>query len=932
MSSRRCLIVFVWITGFIATPVLAQETGSEGSSQQGGEGQQSGQQQEVPEQVQQEIEKQGMTVDQARQRAQELGIDLSNPQQAAQRARQLGVPESRIQQMLNAYRQQQVGETQQETQQEQQQEEQQQEEEPEEEEPEEEEAEQDTAQIGEGLRYFGYNFFDNVPDAFEPSATGPVDEGYLVGPQDELRLVVWGSAEFQYDLPVDKEGRIYIPNVGQFTVAGKQLRTLRKEIKQWLSRSYAGLTADPPTAFMDLTLTRLRPIKVFVLGEVRHPGGYTISSNSTVFNVLYSVGGPLRRGSLREIRVIRDGKVVTTVDMYEHLLSGYEANDIRLQSNDRVFVPPRGKTVAIRGQVTRPAYYELAGGETFEDLLDYAGGLTAEAYAKRFQISRIIPIPERKDPSVAREVMDINLEKVMQGEREVSLEDGDQIRIFSILDIFQNVVSINGAVYQPGQYELSDSVRTVRQLIMQADSLTPDAYMEKADLIRMNRDGTERQISLNLNLVFRDHPQHNIPLLPEDRLRIYSLTELKAGRSVTISGRVRNPGTYTLRDSMTVYDLLFRGGGLLDKEYLKTVYLPRADLFRRTPDGQREIVFPFNLRKALNKEGMANELLKPRDEVRVYPRNVEERVTQKFVNISGSVKNPGQYRFQENMTLEDLILRAGGFTEDVYLKEVEVSRLLDPTARDPQARAKTLTVRLLPDAVVDSTINFGVGDTAMALSNARGFAMQHRDQVYVRRNPDFKPQETVTVTGEVQYPGGYTLREENEMLSRIIQRAGGLRPTAYAKGGRLMRQGQQLITRIDRALEGEERADVILQPGDEIIIPPRPNTVSVQGNVANPGLIKHEKGRRLKYYIDRAGGVGNRLEHIYVTQASGATFEMDPKWYWFDPNPKVDDGAVIRVTKGPERKTEPFDLGQTLTEMTQIVSTTLTILVLASRL
>jgi len=198
------------------------------------------------------------------------------------------------------------------------------------------------------LQYFGYDTFETIPEAFTPQPTGPADGSYIVGPDDELRLTVWGGAEFTYDLQVDREGRVTVPNVGQFTVAGRRLDELRQEMKQWLSRSYSGLTSDPPSVFMDLTLTRVRPSQVFVLGEVPQPGGYMISSFATVFNALYSVGGPLKRGSLRNISVIRDGEVVETVDLYDYLLEGYSPDPVQLQSNDYVFVPPRGKTVAIR--------------------------------------------------------------------------------------------------------------------------------------------------------------------------------------------------------------------------------------------------------------------------------------------------------------------------------------------------------------------------------------------------------------------------------------------------------------------------------------------------------------------------------------------------------------------------------------------------------
>ena len=207
------------------------------------------------------------------------------------------------------------------------------------------------------LRYFGYDAFKTIPEAFLPRATGPVGDDYVVGPKDELRLTVWGGAEFTYDLQVDREGRVTVPNVGQFTVAGKRLVQLRQDMKQWLSRSYAGLTSQPPTVFMDLMITRVRPIQVYVLGEVAQPGAYVLNSYATVFNALYSVGGPLRSGSLRNVRVIRNGEVVRTVDVYDYLLKGYSEDPIQLQSNDHVFIPPRGATVSIRGSVKCSAFY-----------------------------------------------------------------------------------------------------------------------------------------------------------------------------------------------------------------------------------------------------------------------------------------------------------------------------------------------------------------------------------------------------------------------------------------------------------------------------------------------------------------------------------------------------------------------------------------------
>jgi len=921
--------------------------------------------QDLPESARQELEKRGMTLEEARRQAEMLGINLDNPQEARWRARELGIPESTINDMLNAVQRAQAaiqgaqgvqrlgyqdslamgypqaqrpdtlrprrvwqdtivvrGDTllvtrdsikfQDQT-----------------------FVRRDTTKLAAAARkklpYFGYSFFENIPDAFRPGQMGPVEGGYIVAPGDELRLSVWGATEFQYDLQVDREGRIFVPNVGQLTVAGKSLVDLRKQMKSWLSKNYSGLVSEPPTAFMDLTVTRLRPIYVYVLGDVKKPGGYTISSYSTVFNVLYSVGGPMTSGSLRDIRVIRDGKVVENVDMYDYLLRGFESKPVRLQNNDRIFIPPRGKTVSVRGPVKREAIFELKKNEGVTDLLEFAGGLKPEAYVKRFQVTRIIPFAERTDPSVAREVMDLNLGDVLTNRQDVPLYDGDQVTIPSILNQIRNSARIAGAVRQPGRYELKPGLRTIRDLILQADSLTGDAYSRKADLVRIQPDSTRKMVSLDLNRALAGSATDNLLLQPLDSLYVYSTIQLVQVDSVKISGQVRTPGTYAYMDSMTIQDLLYKGGGLQDPQYLKDVYLDRADLFRRTEDGTSYRIIPFNLGEALQGKERAGMYLQPRDRIRIYPRGVKEFVLQKQVHVSGSVKSPGDYPYQENMNLEDLILQAGGFSEGAYLDNAEVTRIMGE-GQESSEKAISMRVPLIPARFLKRDVSFGVADSIVALQNARRFQLQHRDRVYIRRDPSFQPQDTVMVTGEVRYPGQYTLLQENESLYNLLNRAGGVLRTGYPKGGRLIRGGQQVIVQLDRVVEGDARADVILQPGDEIIIPPKPNSVAVRGNVANEGLIKYDPGRHLKYYLDRAGGVGERVENIYLTQASGATYKINRRGFLPDQNPVVDDGAIIRVTRKPPRESAPFDLGDTITGVTQIISTMLTILVLVKRL
>ncbi len=894
----------------------------------------------VRERVQQELSRQGIMPEQAEQQARQLGFDPANPpanvQEAARQARFLGIPESQIQEALDAFEQQQVeavpeadaeqlddGTVAEDDAAESEEDEAMSEEEEEEELPSEEDS---IARAT--LPYFGYDVFRNIPDAFKPSSNGPVGEGYVIDRGDVLRLTLWGASEFYGELSVDNEGRIYMENAGQLMVAGRRLDDLREDVKTWLSRIHAGLVDDSPTIRMDLTVARVRPIYVYVLGEVERPGGYELPSNSLLFNALYSVDGIKTSGSLRDIRIIHGSSMERdTIDVYDYLMEGYIENEIRLRDSDRILIPPRGKTVAITGTVRRPAFYELLDDEGFSALLKYAGGLIPEAYTKRLQIERIIPPAERTDPSVAREVLDVPMQEVLSGERDIPLVDGDRVRILSILDILRNSVAISGAVFQPGQYELGDSVRTVRDLIMQADSVTGDAYWDKAELIRVNDDGTERLISLNLHDVFADSLS-NIPLLPLDDLRVYSVHELETGQLVYINGTVRNPGARVLRDSMTVYDLLFSGGGLVDSVFLQGVYLERADLVRETPDGKRQHVIPFHLGEALAGRDMADLPLYPKDAIRIYPKHLDETVVNEYITVSGAVKNPGQYPLQDNMTLADLIVRTGGFAEGADVTQAEIGRM--GVGLEPRNGNTISEVVMVPLAQTRDTLSFALDDTVRMSREAKAFLLSHRDLVYVRTDPTYRSQQTVTVTGEVYYPGEYPLEFDNETLSNLIARAGGIRPTGYPKGGRLVRQGNPLIISVDEAIRNP-RADIILQLGDNIIIPPKPNTVAIRGNVMNEGLVKYESGRRVSHYLEQVGGTRDDTETILLTQANGSTYNLDRWWPLPNKNPKVDDGAVIVVIREPPKEETVFNLGETITNTVSVVTSALTAFVLIDR-
>jgi polysaccharide export outer membrane protein len=288
-------------------------------------------------------------------------------------------------------------------------------------------------------------------------------------------------------LVVDQQGNVFIPTAGQFFVSGISYESLQKKLTSYLSQFYEGLAGDPPTIFLDISLSKLKPIKIFVTGEVAQPGGYNISSFATVFNALYSVGGPLTSGSLREIRVIRNNKVLTSVDIYDYILKGQLIGDVRLQNNDMIFIPPRKKSISISGEVFRPAIYELKDGENLQKLIDFAGGLNATAYTGRLQINRIIPFEKRVKNSLDREYIDADLGSVLSKSSDIQLYDKDILTVFPILNKLENFVKIDGSVYRPGTYEYS-TVKKLSELIKRAEGVLPETYYGKADIIRTRSD------------------------------------------------------------------------------------------------------------------------------------------------------------------------------------------------------------------------------------------------------------------------------------------------------------------------------------------------------------------------------------------------------------------------------------------------------------
>lgn len=762
------------------------------------------------------------------------------------------------------------------------------------------------------LTYYGYNLFDNIPNAFQPEAVGPIDPGYLIGPGDVLRLYMWGEVEFQYELTVTTDGNIFIPTVGQVFVLGVPYEDLKDKLKNYLSKFYEGLTKDSPTVFLDVSIAKLKPLKIFVLGEVNNPGGYNIGGYSTVFNALYSIGGPLKSGSLRDIKVIRNNKLLTEIDLYDYLLTGKVKNDERLQSNDLIFIPPRGKTVAIKGEVKRPAIYEMKEGESLKTLIEYAGGLKNTAFMERAQVNRIIPFDERdKDLKLQRKLIDVNLSQIQNGNKKFNLVDGDTVTIFPIIDKMENFVEIEGAVYRPGTYELS-TVPTLKKLVEEANGPLPEAYYKKVDIMRTKPNENYEFFTVNLRKALNNNLEHNITLQERDQVKIYSIHEIEKRRFVSIGGFVKEPISVPYADSLTLYDMIFKAGGLQDPFFRGKAYTTRGDLIRYNEDKQTKNVKSFDLLKVIDKE--INIDMEPGDSVIVYKENVTKELD-KTIRITGEVRQPGIYPLQSNMTVKDLILQAGGFNKKSLRTEIYVNR--NKTDINNNIISKTIPLEI---------------DSNLALRNDTNFKLRNDDIVVVRKNPNYVPKRLVSITGEIKYPGTYALEKFNSDLLTLINEAGGPKLEAYLFGTRFVRGGKRLIADVEELYYNKDQEEnITLKDGDSIYIPSKPNTVLLTGEVNNPGLYKFIQGRDVGDYIKEAGGLTDSSNYAIYNKSNGESRRVN--FGWFSSDPEVFDGSMIFVKKlpPPEPKGEGFDLSGTIKDIFALASSAATIIYILSR-
>lgn len=762
-------------------------------------------------------------------------------------------------------------------------------------------------------QFFGYDIFKRDPSLFQSSSYGATDPSYLIGPGDEIILMLWGETQFRQVLNVDREGFIFIPDIGQVFVNGLNLNLLESKLFRVLSKSYDSL--DPggreATTFLDVSLGNLRPLRIQVLGEVAQPGSYTVSPSATMFSSLYYFNGPTVEGSLREILLIRNNKEVNKIDFYDYLLTGKKQNDQKLQLDDVIFIPKRLKTVTVLGEVKKPGIYELKSSEKLKDLINISGGLKIESYLNLAQINRIVPFTERKNYESERLIKDLNLSDVLDGSLEIDLFEGDVIKIFSIKEEHFNSVQISGSVKRPGTYEFIDGM-DIALLIDKADGLNGDAYLDKVDLIRTKNDNTEEFISLSLDSVNVKNGALSKKLQPLDRLRIYGLDEIIDDKVVSITGSVKFPGTYSLQENLSIRDLIFKSGSLVDDEFRKRIFLERADLVRFDKDGIRKKIINFNINEILKNDNYNSKFsLQPGDLIRIYSKDTFNK--SRHVDVSGVIRKPGRYVYKNKMTIQDLILESGGMTEDVYMYKVEVARI-DTLNSSESELSQSFEFTLDNDFTIvgDLTGN----NTGQKLSDQDNqFFLQPYDQVSIRPNHLFNLQKIVTIQGEINYPGNYAIINKFETMHDIIQRAGGLRYTAYGLASTLERNGKKVSINIDKILKNPKSSyNFIVDAGDIIFIAKRPYMVSITGEVNKPGFYYFQSRKKINYYLRASGGLNpdGDFTNIFITYPNG----ISKKYNRFFGNHKVLDGSEITI--GKKEETEPFDRTEFAKEVTSI--------------
>lgn len=756
-------------------------------------------------------------------------------------------------------------------------------------------------------KYFGYDIFKNNPYLDKEYLLGNIDEGYLIAPGDELRIITYGDNSLEQNVVVDRNGNINIRGYGLFFASGNSFKTLKSRLKIFLGKYLSGLTSNPQKTFMDVSLTQLRPVKVVVLGQVSAPGPHILNTSGSALSALYAAGGIKTSGTLRDIKIYRNNKLYKTIDLYDYITKGQLKEDVRLTNNDIVFVDSRKNKFLLQGEVYNDAVYELKENEGLAELIKYSGGLPVTAQTTKVNISRITPADKRYSELIAdRELITFNFQEAIDSGKKIDLFDGDKITFFPILDIELNKVTVSGHVVDPGIYSLS-TYKDLRSLIMDAaKGVLPDVYTERVDVTSIINGIT---ISNSYNLSDIINFDSYVQLNDMDVVQVYSNERVDGAKFVSISGYGVDNITTSWKENLSIYDLIFSASEINNPDFLNNLLKTRIDIkrFNNETGLYNTLRFEFN-----NKEELKSTPLYPRDKVVLFSTGTTENIN-KTVGMFGYVNNPDLYVLEENMYPEDLLLLAGGFLDSADQENLTINRPERDLSNDRVVRKINIKI--------DRDYLLGLKDKP-----DNPIVLNDKDIVVVKQKLGYEESVRVSISGEVNFPQTVVTEFKNTSLRDIIGYAGGLTSNANLDASTLIRDGR-LITLNFNNLNRDE----IFENGDIINIASNKGLVSTTGAVKNESNFIWKKGVKAKSYLKNSGGkLSNEGGKSYVVLPNGKTKKIG-----FFRNPQVLPNSVI-VT---DFRQEGEGLGETIKQFVDnlsgtitFIATTLTSILIATKL
>lgn len=756
---------------------------------------------------------------------------------------------------------------------------------------------------------FGQEYFRNprlrmlnAPKDITPS------ESYILGTGDNIQIDVWGRAGYSANFTVDEGGFITIPKKQKVYLKGRTLTEARE-----LLRSRFGQLVNLDGSSFDVSVSHTRTISVHITGEVFFPGTYTLSALNSVFNVLSVAGGPKNVGSVREILLQRGGVVIDTFDLYEYLFAAAGASEKFLQNNDKLIVPLSGKKVSISGPVKRAGTFELKKGENIFELIELTGGFETRAYLKDVVLKRFVS-------NSHAQVLTINLDSLIKTKNNFVLQDGDNISVKSIIDIFEGLIEMGDGVNIPGIYQLQDGDR-VSDIIERAGGLNREAFMENAYVLRINNDLTEDFLPFKPSDVMNNKQNpYNYLLQYKDRLRLFTRDQFIDKFYVRSSGSLRMPASIPYTEGITANMLIKYSGGIR-----REAYTGRAYIVRNVENYNQQII-PL----VLDTFGqLVNDVvLLPSDELTVYSKL--NRWKNFSISVVGEAENPGSVEYSIGITLYDVLLMTGGLTKTAENKEIEIVSTFkfDEGTNTLDALGKSTIRKIIISKYFESNTFL---DTVL---------MHPFDEVYIRdQYVDFPGH--IQLNGEVKYPGTYAIKSGDETIRDIITRAGGFTKFASTEGIRLMRNYDsidvpvRLIVDWDKVKRRKDsRFNYAMRENDMIFIPKIDKTVLIVGELeglnTNSIATYHKPSHRAKYYIKHfAGGFSKEVSRKDITVAhKDGSVRKTKNFVIFKVYPKVKKGSTINVPTKVKKKAKKLNIDAVLAKILTTTTTVLTLVAL----